>query len=79
MFFIGSGSIRSTEAGAGRSSLSFEGPYDDAVFPCKGDQAQLENDPFLPTGRALKAITEFYQISGGLRLIYEKKEHTFRK
>ncbi|HUM82608.1 MAG TPA: bifunctional UDP-sugar hydrolase/5'-nucleotidase [Lachnospiraceae bacterium] len=83
VFFIGSGSIRSTKLGPVVRLSDFEEcfPYDDAVFLVKVTGAQLKKMIlFYLRDEAFEGDhTEFYQISGGLRLIYEKKEHTFRE
>ena len=83
IMLLGSGSVRNTELGpiVLLSDLAECFPYNDPVYMCNITGAQLRRmilymlrDEALDGGH-----TEFYQLSGGMRVVYDRSTHTFSK
>ncbi|MBE6611286.1 MAG: bifunctional metallophosphatase/5'-nucleotidase, partial [Ruminococcaceae bacterium] len=83
IMLLGSGSIRTTELGpiVLLSDLAECFPYNDPIYMCQITGAQLKRmmlhvlrDEALDGGH-----TEFYQLSGRLRVVYDRTTHSFTK
>jgi len=83
MMLLGSGSIRTTELGpiVLLSDLAECFPYNDPIYMCNITGAQLRRmvlymlrDEALDGGH-----TEFYQFSGGIRIVYDRSTHSLQK
>lgn len=82
IMLMGSGSIRGQKLGPiiEYRNLAEIFPYDDEIYMLKLTGAQLEK-MFLHILRddAFLGITEYYQLSEGFRLIYDKKQKKIKK
>jgi len=83
IMLLGSGSIRTTELGpiVLLSDLAECFPYNDPIYMCQITGAQLRRmilymlrDEALDGGH-----TEFYQFSGGIRVVYDRAAHSLSK
>ncbi len=83
IMLLGSGSIRSTELGSIvlLSDLAECFPYNDPVYMCRITGAQFRRMiTFMLRDEALDGgHTEFYQFSRGIRVVYDRQNHEFRK
>lgn len=83
MMLLGSGSIRTTELGpiVLLSDLAECFPYSDPIYMCHITGAQLRRMIlYMLRDEALEGgHTEFYQLSDGLEVVYERSTHSFSK
>jgi len=83
MMLLGSGSIRTTELGpiVLLSDLAECFPYNDPIYMCQITGAQLRRMIlYMLRDEALEGgHTEFYQLSDGLEIVYDRNTHSFSK
>ncbi len=83
IMLLGSGSIRTTELGpiVLLSDLAECFPYNDPIYMCNISGAQFRRMIlYMLRDEALEGgHTEFYQISGGFEIEYDRKTHSFTK
>lgn len=83
IMLLGSGSIRGTELGpiVLLSDLAECFPYSDPIYMCSISGAQLRRMIlYMLRDEALEGgHTEFYQLSAGLEVVYDRSTHSFSK